>query len=114
MKINESPKRIRRVMTDEQIKQASDVYIGFSEDKDEGVYTCMRRRAFQDGANWRINSVWHKASDKPHDNKNLCALDRYGRVFIAGPNNAGWKDTVDSFHIIRWAYVKDLIPTNNN
>ena len=46
-------------MTRKQIEQAANDYIGFPQEIDEGVGTTMRRNAFIDGAEWRVNSVWH-------------------------------------------------------
>lgn len=66
--------------------------------------------SFVKGAEWRINSAWHDASEAPQYSRMLIALNKKGLPFICGPNNSDWKTTVKIFHIKRWAYVKDLIP----
>lgn len=65
---------------------------------------------FLSGAQWRINSVWHKAEDLPKNNKMLIAIDKDERPLLCGPFNKDWKDTVRYFGITIWAYVEDLIP----
>lgn len=67
-------------------------------------------KAAEWGAEWRINSVWHDASEAPQYSGMLIALNKKGLPFICGPNHSDWKTTVKIFHIERWAYVKDLIP----
>ena len=58
-------------MTTEQIEKAVDEYIGYSPEMDEGIETTMRRNAFKDGANWRINSVWHKPEEVPEADRDI-------------------------------------------
>ena len=58
-------------MTKEQIEKAVDEYIGYPPEMDEGIETTMRRNAFKDGANWRINSVWHKPEEVPEEYRPL-------------------------------------------
>jgi acyl-homoserine lactone acylase PvdQ len=53
-------------MTKEQIEKAAAIYTAQAEESD---YAEVRdvKRAFADGANWYINSVWHDASERPKD-----------------------------------------------
>lgn len=50
--------------------------------------------AFENGAEWRINSVWHDASKAPQQSKMLIAICKDGREVLCGPNNSDWKTTV--------------------
>ena len=52
-------------MNKEQIEQVANNYIGHPYEVDEGVDVFSRREAFKEGAEWRINSVWHDASKEP-------------------------------------------------
>ena len=45
---------------DREIRKASDEYIGYSEEVDEGITTSLRRQAFRDGA------LWYKNNHKLH------------------------------------------------
>ncbi len=90
---------------------ASLVYYGGSAISQEDI-----ENAFVNGAEWRINSVWHDAREKP-------ALNEF---FVYQTENDEWetdclyKNTVrwDVYavcqRLIRWAYMKDLIPSKEN
>lgn len=61
-------------------------------------------RAFKAGAEWRINSVWHDASEKPKLGE-LIIVEIYGKIWEYGKS-----DVCDTNHpAARWAYMKDLI-----
>lgn len=69
---------------------------------------------FLSGAQWRINSVWHKPYDIAEAGKE-CLVE-----FMDGDGNTciriDWRseyEWVNACHyekILRWAYIKDLIP----
>lgn len=72
--------------------------------------------AFKAGAEWRINSVWHDASEEPTEREMLAVIDKDGDMtqndfmideFI-GCNK--WSAYVKDVGIIKWCYRKDLIP----
>lgn len=102
-------------MTKEQIKKAVDEYIGYSPEMDEGIETTMRRNAFKDGANWRINSVWHKPEEVPEPYANLLVKCLGGyKMWALWPNHIrDWESLVEKNGVIRWAYIDDLIPTED-
>lgn len=62
------------------------------------------------GAEWRINSVWHNASEIPEYGRTILAICKDGRSIICGPNNSDWVETVGIFWIDNWAYIDDLTP----
>lgn len=60
---------------------------------------------FIEGAKWRINSVWHDASEKPKLGE-LIIVEAYGKIW-----DYGKYDVCDTIHPkARWAYMDDLIP----
>ena len=68
-----------------------------------GVY------AFTRGAEWRINSVWHDASEKP--DKNQLVLFECRKTYGNGYSvNFGENYVLMKNVVLGWAYVKDLIP----
>ena len=102
-------------MTKEQIKKAVDEYIGYSPEMDEGIETTMRRNAFKDGANWRISSVWHKPEEVPEPYANLLVKCLGGyKTWVLWPNHIRfWESLVEKNGVIQWAYIDDLIPTED-
>ena len=65
--------------------------------------------AFEHGANWRIDSVWHEASEEPERN----------RIYLAQLGNStldtfyysgNWERFSRGVNMQRWAYVEDLLP----
>ena len=71
--------------------------------KDYGKY------CFMDGARWRINSVWHDASEKPDKNQLVVFECRktYGNGYSV---NFGENYDLMKNVLLSWAYVKDLLP----
>lgn len=67
--------------------------------------------AFKAGAEWRINSVWHDASEEPEQGRAILCIgvNVYG-TFIAGPNNEDFNSIVKDFGVLRWANIEDLLP----
>lgn len=106
-------------MTKEQIEKATDEYIGYAREADEGLGTTMRRHAFRDGAEWRINSVWHDAEEEPKQNAWFIAqMELSGKddeiffdTFILRPEEYdNWQNWREGFNIKRWVYIDDLLP----
>lgn len=66
-------------------------------------------KGFYWGAQWRINSVWHDASEKPDMSKEIIVIypDKSCRVFR--PNGV-WETLIEVDKFIRWAYVEYLLP----
>ena len=102
-----------KIMKREDIeKAAKDYSIGLKEvDADDYVLrkdNC--REDFMAGAEWSINSAWHDASETPQHSGMLIAIKQDGTPIVCGPNNSNWKIAVRIFHIVRWAYIEDLLP----
>lgn len=65
--------------------------------------------AFKAGAEWRINSVWHDASEIP-DLGEAIIVELFGKVW-----DYGTYDVSDSIHPkAKWAYMNDLIPSKED
>lgn len=68
------------------------------------------RECFADGAEWRINSVWHDASEMPENKFSLveydCPLTGHGYVVVPDP-----REVIRA--ITRWAYIEDLLPSKD-
>lgn len=99
-------------MTKEQIEKATDEYIGYAREADEGLGVTMRRHAFMDGAQWRINSVWHDAEEEPKHNAWFIAQigDDAFDTFIMQTESNRWDRWCNGLNIKRWAYIEDLLP----
>lgn len=72
-------------------------------------------KGFIAGAGWRINSVWHDASEKPKFKGKVekemlmlfCNSKKYGLMLISQDE---WDDFVERGMFSKWAYVDDLLP----
>lgn len=108
-------------MTREQIEQAADAYTKdileantFEVDYEESNYDAGARdsiielcpETFIAGANWRINSVWHDASEEPNRRDMVIVLNSKGEIYDFGFWGVG--DKIREGHT--WARMKDLIP----
>lgn len=68
-------------------------------------------QGFKDGANWRINSVWHDINEMPEDGRIIVLLGKYGTMLIYGPNMMYYKESVImDGGFLKWAYKEDLMP----
>ena len=97
-------------MKREDIEKAAGDYsgsiLGFTDNKS----VMEKHKAFADGAEWRINSVWHEAKEKPKRSGMILAAEKDGTPIICGPDICDWSSTVKIFEIFKWAYKEDLIP----
>lgn len=74
--------------------------------------------AFKAGAEWRINSVWHDASEPPITGKEALVKYMTGdlkikyRVDVFCSNE--WKEMCHYDKLIQFAYIEDLIPSKED
>ena len=96
-------------MTREQIEKEIDVRLEEPDDEWDGIYNTGYSMGFRDGAQWRINSVWHDASEKPDKNQLVLFECRktYGRGYSV---NFGENYDLLKNVVLKWAYVIDLLP----
>ena len=90
-------------MTREQIEKAAGEYSGSVLGFKDNPVVMNKHKAFMDGAQWRINSVWHNMNEKP--NGMFVILADFGQEeYSLGINLEGMESAK------RWAYVSDLLP----
>lgn len=66
---------------------------------------------FIEGAEWRINIVWHDINEIPEDGRIIVLLGKYGTIIIYGPNMMYYREAVImDGGFLKWAYKEDLIP----
>ena len=96
-------------MTQEDIEKAAGDYSGSALGFRDNKAIMEKHKAFVDGANWRINSVWHDTTEKPKLGE-IIIVEVYGKIW-----DYGEYDVCDTIHPkARWAYMKDLIPSAYN
>lgn len=70
--------------------------------------------AFEHGAEWRINSVWHNPCDIAEPEKDCLVehMDGDGNVCIRidWRSEYEWVNACHYDKVLRWAYLDDLIP----
>ena len=71
-------------------------------------------KGFMEGADWRINSVWHTMDVVP-EREVLLALHGYGRTITIKLNgDMKWKGMDKFFRAEKWAYMDDLLPNKED
>ena len=72
------------------------------------------RSGFKAGAEWRINSVWHDASETPISGKEALVKYITGDLKIKYRVDVfcgyEWKEMCHYDKLIQFAYIEDLIP----
>ena len=98
-------------MTREQIEKEIDVRLEEPDNEWDGIFNSGYSRGFRDGAQWRINSVWHDAIDKP-ENGRFVLVDKEYRIYDVWKQDIcdDWLNDVNYFGVKRWAYLDDLLP----
>ena len=99
-------------MTKEQIRAAAINAANEVYDREECIEWEHLVFAFRDGAEWRINSVWHDNSVRPGEDcdvlvetKHRIIFDRYDTDYNELDSGTDWE-----MEVIKWAYVSDLLP----
>lgn len=106
MKINE----VRKAASDNAEKISNVAYSGGGHIGQDDLET-----AFENGAEWRINSVWHDANEEPKYDEyflyeNAVHAYHVDGIYPSEDEPFVWNDYVKDWGLIRWAYMKDLIP----
>lgn len=98
-------------MKRKDIEKAAGDYSGSSLGFTDNNSVMAKHKAFADGAEWRINSVWHDINEIPEDGRIIVLLGKYGTMLIYGPNMMYYKESVIADGgFLKWAYKEDLIP----
>ena len=70
---------------------------------------------FIDGAEWRINSVWHDVSERPkfpgeEECVSFLLLRKNGGCDWFLLSKCDWDDFMDTGKFVKWAYIDDFLP----
>lgn len=107
-------------MTKDDIDKAAESY------EDGLIYSsiknqCDIQKAFKEGANWRINSIWHNAKERPvktgwflvRFKENL--FDQSVEVWpILNEAISSWEEYIEINWIVEYAYIEDLLPNKED
>jgi hypothetical protein len=102
-------------MTNDDIKRAAYKYAGdVNRNRKSGIepYSVVD---FMEGAKWRVNGVWHDANEEPKYDEyflyeNAVHAYHVDGIYPSEDEPFVWNDYVKDWGLIRWAYMKDLIP----
>lgn len=83
-----------------------DEYKTWSEDP-VYVYCDMQNREYTD-----LSQVWHNAKEEPKKGEWILGEYQGGiyQTYLCGYVDCEWSSYVKVFSLIRWAYIKDLMP----
>ncbi len=96
-------------MKKEDIEKAAGDYSGSSLGFADNNSVMAKHKAFADGAEWRIDSVWHDASECPR--RNTWYIAQIGdSAFDTFADSKNWVNYARGINIIRWAYIEELLP----
>ena len=99
-------------MKREDIEKAAGNYSGSILGFRDNQLVMDKHKAFADGAEWRINSVWNNNNVTPGYNCRVLIEDIYGNIY-EDKYDADYNEydsAIEQKEIKRWAYIKDLIP----
>ena len=95
-------------MTREQIEKAAGEYSGSVLGFKDNHVVMANHKAFMDGAQWRINSVWHDDISECKDVKRWIVVE-YNNGYVDVLPDIRDLDGVKDL-VVRVAYVDDLLP----
>lgn len=84
-----------------------------------------RNRSFEAGAKWadehpNINSLWHTPDEIPQYNKRIVIhcnekmeWHPINNTILYENSDYPWKEIVELYNILHWAYATDLVPNFN-
>ena len=94
---------------DEKIRQAYKAYMD-----NGGMFQSNLWFAFKAGAEWadeHPKNIWHDASEEPQENEYvLIQYDENDYDVTLTQSTDEWDTWCGTCKIIRWAYLKDLLP----
>ena len=99
-------------MTRERIERAAGEYSGSVLGFKDNPVVMNKHKAFMDGAQWRINSVWHNLpNDLPKKENTWILLELIfeGRLVYLPVEWVNDGEEI-SRQVTRWAYIDDLLP----
>lgn len=106
-------------MKKEQIEEAAQEYCVIDRSIYNDRFQPYYINGFKDGAEWRINSVWHSGNEVPKKHKDLLIelknMEFHICQFKDGDSFLGYYDDREfiAFEVISWAYIEDLLPNTD-
>ena len=97
-------------MKQEEIEKVAGDYSGSALGFKDNIRAIVIHNAFADGAKWRINSVWHDAEEAA-ETGSLIFIHSRQRCVSMVRFYGEWKEMVRKYVIKQWAYMSDLLPT---
>ena len=108
---------------EEEIERASVHHLyQYDYSYEEGEHLDFYIKGFTEGAKWADKNpinVWHDASEEPIFHSDIVVIDKHnGWWDIQSYDDEdydykelyGWEACVENYEIVRWAYIKDLLP----
>ena len=79
-------------------------------------YFSSDKSTFVSGAEWRINSVWHEAIERPNNGKPFLYVakyrhtdeEKYDTEYMSEEDS--WDGFITEERLKKWAYIDDLLP----
>lgn len=109
-------------MKREDIEKAAGDYSGSILGFRDNTSVMEKHKAFVDGAQWRINSVWHDVEESPKQGSLIAVFDGEDMHLWRAENivniingnirviSITVKECFIRQHVIKWAYIEDLLP----
>ena len=97
-------------MKKEDIEKAAGDYSGSNLGFQNNTYVMDKHKAFSDGAQWRINSVWHDREVIPEfiEKELLIMFCDNSCMIISIASH--WCDFLENNKFVKWAYLEDILP----
>ena len=102
-------------MTREQIEKVAGEYSGSVLGFKDNPVVMNKHKAFMDGAQWRINSVWHNSDEEPEERKEILVEYRFmtpdGEIEMRREVVESLDDLSSIYcDVLNWVYLDDLLP----
>lgn len=101
-------------MNRETIEKAARDYVMPNENIRPLMESIVAKEGFIAGADWRINSVWHEANDKPEfcGKKGIWIVMyfEHGMLSATFVRNDEWDELRKRNNFAKWAYQTDILP----
>ena len=98
-------------MNRETIEKAIDARLDEPDNQWDGIFNSGYSRGFKEGAEWRINAVWHNyPEEKPNRYTATLVETRNGIRVLIEKSTLGWNFYARSLDVTRWAYLDDFLP----
>lgn len=102
-------------MTNEDVCKAAESYedgLIYYSIKDQ----CDIQKAFKEGADWRINTAWHDATEVPKKKGYILVRTKcFGFVtWHINVEPEEWNKICKDNQVVEWAYIEDLIPNKED